>query len=80
MLFELNSPFCWSNDKIGNFGSIDTAIGCVASVVIIQLFHCFTTDQVIALFGCIMSGISYLARNSINKFNIISTLYHGDQF
>lgn len=58
MLYELNSPFCWSNVKIGNFGTIDTVIGCVASVVIIKLFHCFTTDQVIALFGCIMSGIS----------------------
>lgn len=49
MHYELNSPFCWSNVKIGNFGTIDTVIGCVVSVVIIKLFHWFTTYQVIGL-------------------------------
>ncbi|CAG2184372.1 unnamed protein product [Mytilus edulis] len=49
MLYELGSPFCWSNVKVGNFGTIETLVGCVACILMIKLFHYCTTDQVIAL-------------------------------
>ncbi|VDH99950.1 MFS transporter, PCFT/HCP family, solute carrier family 46 (folate transporter), member 1/3 [Mytilus galloprovincialis] len=66
MLYELGSPFCWSNVKVGNFGTIETLVGCVACILMIKLFHHCTTDQVIALVGSITSALSLIWQGFAN--------------
>ncbi|CAC5419496.1 unnamed protein product [Mytilus coruscus] len=60
MLYELGSPFCWSNVRVGIFGTVETLIGCVASILMIKLFHYCTTDQAIALIGSVTSALSLI--------------------
>lgn len=57
-IYQMNSPFCWNSVKIGWFGTLRNIAWSFGSMIVIKVFHICTTDEVIAMFGCITSAVS----------------------
>ncbi|XP_076096168.1 proton-coupled folate transporter-like isoform X2 [Mytilus galloprovincialis] len=52
-IYQMNSPFCWDSVRIGWYAAVRNLAWSFGSIAIIKLFHLCTTDDVIALVGCI---------------------------
>ncbi|XP_063426052.1 lysosomal proton-coupled steroid conjugate and bile acid symporter SLC46A3-like [Mytilus trossulus] len=52
-IYQMNSPFCWDSVRIGWYAAVRNLAWSFGSIAIIKVFHLCTTDDVIALVGCI---------------------------
>ncbi|XP_052058780.1 proton-coupled folate transporter-like [Mytilus californianus] len=52
-IYQMNSPFCWDSVRIGWYAAVRNMAWSFGSIAIIKLFHICTTDDVIAVVGCI---------------------------
>lgn len=57
-LYQLNAPFCWDSIRIGWYGAIRMTMLAFGGLAMIKVFHLFTTDEYIALAGCITTVLS----------------------
>ena len=58
--YLLNAPFCFGPDKIGIFNALKVGIQQVIGIVLVAVLLMFTSDEVIALIGCISYGASFV--------------------
>lgn len=59
-LYQLNAPFCWDSVQIGWYGAMRVAMISAGGLAMIKIFHCFTTDEYIALAGNVTSAASLI--------------------
>lgn len=73
-LYQLNAPFCWNSIRIGWYGAIRMMMLAIGGLAMIKVFHLFTTDEYIALAGCITTVLSLTI---IGLANTNTMLYIG---
>lgn len=66
-LYQLNSPFCWDSVRIGWYGALRLGMLSAGGLAIIKIFHFFTTDEYIALAGCVTTVASCVMTGLANK-------------
>lgn len=66
-LYQLNSPFCWDSVQIGVYSAVRACCWNIGALFIIKLCHICTSDEVIALVGCITTVTSLVIEGLANS-------------
>lgn len=69
-IYFVDSPFCWSTEQIGIYGAMRIIFSNVCGIFVIKIFHIWTNDEVIALFGC-LTTTACLILEGIARSNLV---------
>ena len=59
-LYLLDTPFCWSSEKLGNFTSLKMLLQQIFGMGVIKLLQKAMSDEAIAMLGCVSFGASFV--------------------
>lgn len=59
-LYQLDSPFCWSPEKLGYFGALKSALQQMIGMGMIRPMQIIMTDETIAILGCGSYAAAYI--------------------
>lgn len=59
-LYQLDTPFCWTPEKLGYYGALSTLVQQIIGMGMIKLLQNIMSDEAIAMFGSLSYGAGYL--------------------
>ncbi|XP_045186641.2 solute carrier family 46 member 3-like [Mercenaria mercenaria] len=59
-LYQLDTPFCWSPEKLGYFSALKNLLQQIFGMGVIKLFQQAMSDEAIAMLGCVSFGASFV--------------------
>lgn len=59
-LYQLDTPFCWSPEKLGYFGSLKSLLQQIFGMGLIKLLQQGMSDESMAMLGCVSFGASFV--------------------
>ncbi|KAK3093015.1 hypothetical protein FSP39_010055 [Pinctada imbricata] len=71
IFYQLGLPFCWDSVDISNFGTVRSVVQEVFGLIMIKVFQCCMSDELIAVLGTVSAGAYFVMEGfATNTFQL----------